>query len=314
MAMAPSPDLHPTVGIWLISVLLEALLHGMGLLQCFLYFVWYHKDPWSFKVAVLLMVALESVQMGASFGNVYHWFITGFGNFDALRFIWWSDMLQLTALYLSMFVAQAHFARCIYHLHKQNVILPAVISLLALVALLGLAKSFNAYDSDNMLIWALPNILDQSNSQVTTNLQAASALTADALITFGLCWRLNQTRGGIQSTNKILNFLIMTAVNRGLFTMVFAALNIILFFSRPETFDFMLPLFIGEKFYMNSMLAMLNTREYAVHAAQTSGVTRLSLPVYEANPNSTKTAVSVSTSQVTRYDESSFVEMGKMEA
>lgn len=29
-------------------------------------------------------------------------------------------------------------------------------------------------------------------------------------------------------TNKILNFLIMTAINRGLFTMLFAALNIIL--------------------------------------------------------------------------------------
>jgi hypothetical protein len=37
------------------------------------------------------------------------------------------------------------------------------------------------------------------STKVTTNLQAAAALAADALITFGLCWRLNKGRGGIQS-------------------------------------------------------------------------------------------------------------------
>ncbi|KAJ6550009.1 hypothetical protein B0H19DRAFT_1264873 [Mycena capillaripes] len=302
--MAASPDLPSTVGIWLLSVFLEALLQGMGMLQCFLYFVWYHRDPWSFKAAVLLLVTLESVQMGASFANVYHWFITGFGNLDALRFIWWSDMLQLTALYLSIFVAQAHFSRCIYHLQKSNKILPAAIFLLALIAVgAGLGQV--------VLCIKLGEYAKLGATKVTTNLQAAAALTADALITFGLCWRLNQTRGGVQSTNRILNFLIMTAVNRGLFTMVFAALNIILFFSRPGTFDFMLVIFIGDKFYMNSMLAMLNTREYAVQAGQATGVTQLSLPVYEANPNITKNTITVSTSQHTRYDES-YVEMGKM--
>ncbi|KAJ7224396.1 hypothetical protein GGX14DRAFT_557275 [Mycena pura] len=225
--MASGPDLSSTVGIWLLSVFLESLLHGMGMLQCFLYgvhskpilvphtisvrsyFVWYPKDPWSFKATVILIIVLESVQMGASFGNIYDWFINQFGNWDALRFIGWPDMLQLTALYLSVFVAQVHFARCIYHLQKQNIILPAIIFLLALVAVVDLAKLFNA----------------------------GTAIAADILITFGLCWRLNQGRGGIQSTNKILNFLIMTAINRGGFTVIFAALNIILSYNSYAAVD-----------------------------------------------------------------------------
>ncbi|KAJ7265677.1 hypothetical protein C8J57DRAFT_1330325 [Mycena rebaudengoi] len=259
--MAGSPDLSSTMGIWLLSVFLEALLQGMGMLQCFLYFVWYHRDP----------CVLECIQMGASFGNVY------------------------TCKYLAIFVAQVHFARCVYHLQKENIILPAVISLLSLLAV-GAGLEYSKLGA----------------TKVTTNLQAGAALAADALITFGLCWRLNEARGGIQSTNKILNFLIMTAVNRGVFTVIFAALNIILFFSRPGTFDFMLVIFISDKFYMNSMLAMLNTREYAVHAGKGGTVVQqLSLPVYAANPNITKNTILVSTSQQIRYDES-YVEMGKV--
>lgn len=115
--------------------------------------------------------------------------------------------------------------------------------------------------------------------QVTDNLQASFALAADVLITFGLCWRLNKNRGGIQSyvggvsrnatlmncrTNKILNFLIMTAINRGVFTMIFAALNMILvrssaiksgirlidhpqFITQPQKFYFMIAILLSDK-------------------------------------------------------------------
>ncbi|KAF7336236.1 hypothetical protein MVEN_02171500 [Mycena venus] len=298
-------DLAPTMGMWLLSVFLESILMGMGLLQCFLYFVWYHKDPWSFKLAVILLVALQCVQMGASFANIYDWFINDFGNFDALRFIGWSDMLQLTALYLSVFIAQVHFARCIYHLQKENIILPVIILLLALLAVgAGLGQVVACIQ--------LGEYAKLGATKLTTNLQAAAALTADTLITFGLCWRLNQGRGGIQSTNKILNFLIMTAVNRGALTIVLATLNIILFFTTPGTFDFMLVLFLSDKFYMNSMLAMLNTREYAVKSGKGGTVVERSYPIFEANPNvRSNGTISVTTSQITRFDES-YVEMGKV--
>ncbi|KAJ7347302.1 hypothetical protein DFH08DRAFT_1080331 [Mycena albidolilacea] len=296
--MPAAQDLSSTMGMWLLAVFLEALLQGMGMLQCFLYFVWYHKDPWSFKATVIVLVALECIQMGASFANIYDWFINNFGDYSALRFIGWSDMLQLTALYLAVFVAQAHFARCIYQLRKEDLWLPAVIFLLALIALAaGLGQV--------VFCIQLGEYSKLGSTKVTTNLQAAAALAADALITFGLCWRLNKGRGGIQSTNKILNFLITTAINRGVFTMIFAALNIVLFFSRPGTFDFMLVIFLSDKIYMNSVLAMLNTRQYAVQVGHGTVVQQLSLPVFEAaRPDTTSTAVSTS--------QQSTFEMGKL--
>ncbi|KAF7336238.1 hypothetical protein MVEN_02171700 [Mycena venus] len=316
LCITMAAEIASTMGMWLLSVFLESILMGMGLLQCFLYFVWYHKDPWSFKLAVILIVSLcllhisrhglQCIQMGASFANVYDWFINNFGNFERLRFIGWPDSMQLAALYLSVFVAQIHFARCIYHLQKENIILPLIILLLALLAVgAGLGQV--------IVCIQLGEYAKLGQTKLTTNLQAAAALVADTLITFGLCWRLNQGRGGIQSTNKVLNFLIMTAVNRGALTIVLAALNMVLFFATPGTFDFMIVLFLSDKFYMNSMLAMLNTREYAVNSGKAGAVVERSYPIFEAsNPNvRSSCTITVSTSQITRFDES-YVEMGKV--
>ncbi|KAJ7016903.1 hypothetical protein C8F04DRAFT_1280423 [Mycena alexandri] len=265
-----------------------AVYKEWGLCKAFCpYFVWYPKDTWSIKGTVAVVLVLECVQLGAAFGNIWTWFVTGFGSFDNLNTIHRVDMVELTAMYLSIFVAQAHFSRCIYQLHKQHKIVPILIFLLSLVALgCGLGQVIRSIQ--------LKQYSALGKLSVTDNLQASFALTADILITFGLCWRLAQNRSGIQSTNKILNFLIMTAINRGVFTMLFAALNIILFLTQPHKFYFMIAILLSDKFYMNSMLAMLNTREYAIHFHGRTIVEHISMPVYKSTaPQNTITVTTV---------------------
>ncbi|KAJ6595364.1 hypothetical protein B0H10DRAFT_2197354 [Mycena sp. CBHHK59/15] len=286
-----SPLAH-TVGIWLIAIFLQAMLHGMGLLQTFLYFVWYHKDNWTIKGTVIVMIVIESVQMGAAFSNVYTWLIDGFGDFENLGIIHWQDMVQLTALYLSTFVAQAHFTRCIYQVQREYVVLPALILLLSLTALGGGTGQV-------ILVIRVGEYSKLGQTSATTNLQAAFALASDTLITFGLCWRLNKSRTGIQSTNNVLNFLIMTAINRGVFTMFFAALNVILFVSQPGTFYFMLALLLSDKFYMNSMLAMLNTRQQAIRMHRSTVVEQISMPIFASNAQSVQDSIIVQSGTAT---------------
>ncbi|KAJ7126261.1 hypothetical protein C8R44DRAFT_874624 [Mycena epipterygia] len=128
----------------------------------------------------------------------------------------------------------------------------------ALASLAGIyASTLVAQFSD---VHGFPNLHETT---VTRTLQAAFALAADILITAALCWRLNKQRTGIQSTNVLLNWLITTAVNRGVLTMLSAALNLILFSAKPRTFYFIVWILLSGKFYMNSMLATLNTRQYA---------------------------------------------------
>ncbi|KAK7039921.1 hypothetical protein R3P38DRAFT_494632 [Favolaschia claudopus] len=300
------PSIESTNGVYLTAVFLQAILQGMGLLQGFLFFVWYHHDSWSVKGTVITVLVLECIQMGAAFGNIYVWFVTGFGDFDNLNTIHRVDMVELLAMYLSIFVAQVHFARCIYQFNKQHKILPAVILLFSLASL---GCGFGQV----VLSIRLKQYSALGKLNVTDNLQASFALAADVLITVGLTWRLSQHRGGIQSTNKILNFVIMTAINRGVCTTIFAALNMILFLTQPGTFYFMIAILLSDKFYMNSMLAMLNTREYAVQLQGRTIVEQISMPVFKSSMGGgTQNTVTVTTvNEVHRDDE--MLDSGKIQ-
>ncbi|KAJ7914772.1 hypothetical protein B0H13DRAFT_2324957 [Mycena leptocephala] len=278
-----SNPLSSTFGIWLIALFLQSILYGMGLIQAYLYFFWYHKDNWGIKGTVITMPVLETFQSSTFFAAVYAYLIEDFGHPEKLAFIpWrehflWQSLAQLCALYTSTFVAQTYFASSIYFLRKQDKILPTVIVILSLVGFgAGIAQVFLAVH--------LKQWIELPKTSAATNTQAALSLTCDVLITVGLCWRLHKNRTGIQSTNRLLNFLIMTAINRGVLTMITALLNMILLLTQPGTFYFQLMLLLSGKFYMNSMLAMLNTRQHAYSVGKygNTGVEHISMPSFSS--------------------------------
>jgi len=249
-------SLTPTFGMFFLGQVLQAMLYGMALLQVYLYFFWYRRDTWFIRISVVLITIFESFEMAIFTSSAYSYLIDGFGNFHNLTQWNWQVRLTLLGVYLSTYVAQFYFAHCIYRLHWKDKITPALILVLA-------TTCFGAGIGQVVRISQIQGFQELGDTTVTRTLQAVSALTCDILITGALCWRLNASRTGIQSTNKVLNYLIMTAINRGVMTMISAGLNIILFSAKPGTFYFMLWVLLSGKFYMNSMMAMLNTRTYA---------------------------------------------------
>ncbi|KAF7342903.1 hypothetical protein MSAN_02006700 [Mycena sanguinolenta] len=241
----------------LLTLFLQSILYGMGLLQAWLYFLWYKKDGWFIKISVILITLFETAETILFFCATYAYLINGFGNAENLTR--WNLPIRLVLLttYLTIFVAQVYFAHCIYRLHPKDKVIPAVILILAAVCLGGGLAQVAAN-------FKIQGFKELGETKPTRTVQAVFALAGDMLITVALCWRLNNGKGGFQSTNKVLNYLIITAINRGVLTMISAALNLILFSLVPDSFYFMLWVLLGGKFYMNSMLAMLNTRGYAV--------------------------------------------------
>ncbi|KAJ7850136.1 hypothetical protein B0H13DRAFT_2360851 [Mycena leptocephala] len=259
--------LDSTYGIWLITLFLQTILYGMGLLQA--YFFWYGKDARVLKIAVgpllrtnfgeltaipqvIIVVFLESFQLATLFASTYHYLIDGFGNFPQLLEIYWLSLCQLAAAYLSAFVVQVYFAYSIYRLGSGEKILPFAILICSLAALgqVVVAADLVSYAQ-----------LDEVKS--TTVVNASCSVLSDVLITAGLSWRLHSARTGIQATNNLLNYMIMFAINRGALTMTTAILELILFFALPGTFYFFGMIWFTGKLYMNSMLATLNTRSHA---------------------------------------------------
>ncbi|KAF7342884.1 hypothetical protein MSAN_02004800 [Mycena sanguinolenta] len=248
--------LAPTFGVFFVTLFLQTILYGIGLLQAWLYFFWYPKDGWFIKTSVVLITLFETVAVVFFFIAGYLYLIDGFGDFHNLTL--WNVPIRLVLVftYLTTFIAQVYFARCIYRFHPADKIIPIVILVLACGCL-------GAGIGQVVANFQIKGFQELGRTKPTRTIQAVLALAGDILITVALIWRLNSSKGGIQSTHKVLNYLILTAINRGVLTMISAALNLILFSVKSGTFYFMLWVLLGGKFYMNSMLATLNTRDFA---------------------------------------------------
>ncbi|KAJ7672233.1 hypothetical protein DFH06DRAFT_1175703 [Mycena polygramma] len=253
-----SDPLDSTYGVWLVSLFLETILYGMGLLQTWIYFAGRPTDAASVKWTVLVVLMLETIQVIFFFQSSYSRFVERFGEIQI--FLIWADSLQLVAAYLSAFTVQIYFASRILKLTKGRgkfslsaIGIYAILVLACVQILAGIAQTIRTYE--------LRSFLKLADTKPITTLQAAASLACDLLITTYLCLFLKSQKGEITKTNSMMDMLIYDAINRGTLTAMSSGVTMVLFLALPDTFWFFLGLAPSSKLYMNSMLATLNTRQ-----------------------------------------------------
>ncbi|KAJ7174617.1 hypothetical protein C8R46DRAFT_1252391 [Mycena filopes] len=248
--------LDSTYGVWFVSLFLETILYGMGVLQTWIYFTGRPTDTVSVKSAVLLVLTLETTQVIFFFRSSYFRFVERFG--VIVTDLIWPDSLQLLAAYLSAFTVQIYFASRINKLTatRGRFSLAAIglytIYLLALVQIVaGITQTIRTQ---------IRSYLKIDETKAITTLQTAASVACDLLITTYLCLFLKRQKGEIAKTNTMVDMLIYDAINRGSLTALSSCVTMVLFLALPDTFWFFLGLAPSSKLYMNSMLATLNTR------------------------------------------------------
>ncbi|KAF5327506.1 hypothetical protein D9619_004986 [Psilocybe cf. subviscida] len=87
------------------------------------------------------------------------------------------------------------------------------------------------------------------------------SVVADVMITVSLCILLGNIRTGFKLTDSLVNTLMLYTINTGLLTSVSATACFVTFAIWPHAFVFIGFYFVLSKLYINSLLAMLNTRE-----------------------------------------------------
>ncbi|KAJ7362746.1 hypothetical protein DFH08DRAFT_950984 [Mycena albidolilacea] len=251
--------LDSTYGVWLVSLFLQTILYGIGVLQTWIYCASRPKDPGSVKWTVLVVSMLETIQIVFFFHSSYIRFVERFGELQ-LDLVW-ADPLQLLAAYLSAFVVQIYFATRIHQLTKARtkfslsafsiyaILLLAVVQIVA-----GIIQTIWSYE--------LRSFLKLDDTKGSNTLQSAASLACDLLITTYLCLFLNTQKGEMMKTNTMMDMLIRDAINRGVLTALSSVVNMVLFLALPNTFWFFLGLAPSSKLYTNSLLAMLNTRQH----------------------------------------------------
>ncbi|CAK5274603.1 unnamed protein product [Mycena citricolor] len=289
----PKDFLMATYGAWLIGLFLETILYGSGLLQTWLYFIWWPMDGWEIKGPVLTVFCLETAQVLLFFRSTCVRFIDNFGTYQETLI--WSDSSQLLAnaspllcrthlndlATVSFLVfgstvsssisprrpsltSASYFASRLYRLTAEGVRLyrPARwgIHVIVFLALLQVAAGI----AQTIVSWRVHFYAKLDSTKAVTTLQTAASFACDVGITVYLCIFLSQNKGGVlmKRTRHLLNTLIMNAINRGMLTALASALTMILFLALPDTFWFFLSMAPSSKLYMNSMLATLNMRQY----------------------------------------------------
>ncbi|KAH9168993.1 hypothetical protein EDB89DRAFT_1546568 [Lactarius sanguifluus] len=105
--------------------------------------------------------------------------------------------------------------------------------------------------------------------QLVTCIGLGSAVVADILIAVSMCWFLYHKRTGFARTDSVIMTLMAYSVNSGLLTSVLTCAALISFSISPFTMYSLVFYWPMSKFYANSLLAMLNSRDYVRERSST---------------------------------------------
>ncbi|KAN0135300.1 hypothetical protein V8E53_006865 [Lactarius tabidus] len=208
--------------------------------------------------ATLIALLVGTVLFGLTLGQTY--LILNFGNVEALAANKWFIDFQANISGIYSGAVQLYYARKIY-LRRVSFLTQNIIPLTIIVIMCVAGNALGFYVTARM---STPAQVSNRFHSVTllAGIGMGEGVVVDALIAGMMCWALYRKKTGIARTDSMIMTLMAYILNSGLLTCVLGAAMTISFIISPES---MLPLAIFipmGKCYVNSLLAMLNSRDY----------------------------------------------------
>ncbi|KAI6104619.1 hypothetical protein EV401DRAFT_2214250 [Pisolithus croceorrhizus] len=254
-------------------------LYGIATLQAYMYYMHYSEDAWAIRFLVTAVWILSTLHFSFMCHFLYYYLIINYGVPMSFLYVVWFVYLSVSKLHpvdeilqasilMHAFVAtavQCFFVHQIYHLCRPQVkwwvTAPMMLSVLAGTGV-GVATA----------------ILKFLNTETSVSTQLSSHIGTPALVIYmlseiliavSLCTLLydNDSRSTFPSTKRLLNTLIIYAVNRCLLILLITIAELATDIRQLESWTMALD-FICQGLYSNTLLASLNTRQYL--RAQTS--------------------------------------------
>ncbi|KAJ8692111.1 hypothetical protein PTI98_009451 [Pleurotus ostreatus] len=109
------------------------------------------------------------------------------------------------------------------------------------------------------------NGLHDSNSTIFGNLELASAMICDIMISVTLVYSLHKNRSGIKTSDAMIDKLIVYFIGISTLSSVFALINLVTWVAMPKNVIFVIFHSVISKLYVNSLLVTLNSRQQFRH-------------------------------------------------
>ncbi|KAG7442550.1 uncharacterized protein BT62DRAFT_1079158 [Guyanagaster necrorhizus] len=251
------PSLGSTLGVMSVGVTIALILYGTANLQTIIYFKEYPNDWWFYRLSVATIWVLDTLHVAFSTHALYYYTINSFGDYLALLNFVWSFKLSLV-LY-NMIVFCVHIIYCVRlwmlgrYFHRA---VPWFITFI--VACICAASIVFCHD-----VYTISYIIEIDKISATIEGGLIITATVDMIISFALCYYILKARTfvGVSSMNLKLVALMWFILISGLGTSALVLASLITFLAFPRTLIFMSIGIVVPKLYINSLLAMFNTRE-----------------------------------------------------
>lgn len=236
----------------ILGVFFNTILYGILIVQVFIYYRTYKKDPTWIKLFVAYLFVMETFNTGFDIGIMLEPLIIRYGTERATTI---APIMLFADPIVTVFISspvQFFIAWRIRIMSKSNV-LTAVICVLSLCSFIGGVAT-------TIAVSYIPQFarFQEFDGAVITWLVPA-AIT-DILITISLVCSLRRSRTGMKATNDAISRIIRLTVQTGTVTSVSASMDVIFFVGAKHTsLNFMWD-FALSKLYTNSLISTLNAR------------------------------------------------------
>jgi len=271
-----SLPLDNSMGAMLLGVIISAILHGVCLLQAFLYFMKYKRDSLLLKSLVAITVIFDTIHLAFITHTVYYYLVSNFHDPQRLERLTWSVLMEALFTGVNGAIVQTFYAYRVWCLNKKSHFLTSII----LFLILATVGSGTAWVILSMELQTYRQLLHISPLTITIN---ALSTTADVIIATSLCILLNKARTGYKKSDTVINMLIVFVVNTGILTTCCAVASLISLVLSPDSLIYAAFYFCIGRFYVNSFLATLNARDSLKGNVDDTSYMMMSLPSSGAN-------------------------------
>ncbi|KAH8994391.1 hypothetical protein EDB86DRAFT_3078247 [Lactarius hatsudake] len=294
-------DIRNTYGCTFIGLIISVMLFGITALQTWIYYWQYgSRDTKALKLFIAVIFLLDALHTSLCIYSIYWYLILNFGNVEILDHNMWAMNVQVDVNTLVDYLVQLYYARRVY-IVGGSLIVPIIIVIFG-AACFGLAFVFTARAAA-LKFWSRYTSLVP-----VTCIGLGSGVVADILIAASMCWFLYHKKTGFARRVQLSPFTPQT-IQSGLLTSVLTSAVLISFATASSSMYWQLFFWPMGKFYANSLLAMLNSRDYVRERSSaddkydnTFGLSSIQIKHRSESDKSRRPAVSVAVHRSTTTD------------
>ncbi|KAJ6529084.1 hypothetical protein DFH09DRAFT_1185553 [Mycena vulgaris] len=245
-----------TFGVQYQTVVISAALYGAGCLQAWYYFRTYRNDLRWIKSLVAFVIVCDTAQQAIITASVYSYTITNFGNPSVRNHLFSTQIIQIFFKDMIAVPVQLFYVRHVYRLSNGNWVVSGLLALLSL-------GSCGAYFAKSIMALQFSTFAELASLKTLTIACNIAAAVTNVLISAFLVYYLYVLKRGDDRMDDIINRLIAFAFNTGLPASLCSVAACIAMAVAPQTLIYTFWTIIQGRFYTNSLLVTLNTRNYA---------------------------------------------------